>query len=143
MTTTKTHLHTGQELAEPLVLLADLEGQLPGVAHHQHGHLVVTRLVQDKMYFSRIAMNIYENDLSTKLASLLSEGSIGINIRESLIIIINLPDHLQALSAEEWPEQRQQSCPSLTWPGRGCPCPAQSKHRQYYICTQKLVNSLC
>merc|ERR1719318_2554734 len=44
--TTEKHsnLHTGQELAEPLVLLTDLEGQLPGVAHHQNGHLAIHRL---------------------------------------------------------------------------------------------------
>ena len=36
---TGTHLDTGQELAEPLVLLADLEGQLSDVAHHQHRDL--------------------------------------------------------------------------------------------------------
>ena len=39
-----THLDGSHELAEPLVLLADLEGELPGVAHHQHGHLPVHRL---------------------------------------------------------------------------------------------------
>ena len=38
------YLDGSHELAEPLVLLADLEGELPGVAHHQHGHLPVHRL---------------------------------------------------------------------------------------------------
>merc|ERR1719328_1028670 len=40
---TKEHsnLDVGHELAEPLVLFADLEGELPGVAHHQDGHLAV------------------------------------------------------------------------------------------------------
>ena len=33
------YLDGGEELAESLVLLADLEGELPGVAHHQHGDL--------------------------------------------------------------------------------------------------------
>lgn len=30
--------------AEPLILLADLEGELPGMTHHQHVHLVFGRL---------------------------------------------------------------------------------------------------
>jgi hypothetical protein len=30
------YLDVGHELGEPLVLLADLEGQLAGVTHHQH-----------------------------------------------------------------------------------------------------------
>ena len=34
------HLDSWEELAEALVLLADLEGELPGVAHDQHRHLV-------------------------------------------------------------------------------------------------------
>ena len=34
-----THLDTGQELAEPLILLTDLEGQFPSVANHQHRYL--------------------------------------------------------------------------------------------------------
>lgn len=33
------NLHAGHVLGEALVLLADLEGQLPSVAHHQNGHL--------------------------------------------------------------------------------------------------------
>ena len=35
------YLDCGKELAEPLVLLADLEGQLPGVTHDQDGHLAI------------------------------------------------------------------------------------------------------
>ena len=35
---TCTHLNTGQELAEPLVILAHLEGQHPGVAWHIPTH---------------------------------------------------------------------------------------------------------
>ena len=34
-----THLDCREELAEPLVLLADLEGQLSGVAHHKNRDL--------------------------------------------------------------------------------------------------------
>ena len=37
-------LERRNELAEPLVLLADLEGELAGVTHHQHGDLTVHRL---------------------------------------------------------------------------------------------------
>ena len=37
------YLDVGHELGEPLVLLADLEGQLTGVAHHQHGNLTSWR----------------------------------------------------------------------------------------------------
>ena len=35
----RTHLDCREELAEPLVLLADLEGQLSGVAHHKYRDL--------------------------------------------------------------------------------------------------------
>ena len=38
------YLDAGHVLGEPLVLLADLEGELPGVAHHEHGDLSVLRL---------------------------------------------------------------------------------------------------
>ncbi len=38
-----TRLEVGEEFAESLVLLADLEGQLTGVAHHQHGNLTSRR----------------------------------------------------------------------------------------------------
>ena len=35
-------LDVGQKLGESFILLADLEGQLPGVAHHQDRHLKIT-----------------------------------------------------------------------------------------------------
>lgn len=38
------HLDSGGVLGEPLVLLGDLEGELPGVAHDEHGDLAVDRL---------------------------------------------------------------------------------------------------
>ena len=38
------YLDTGEVLGEPLVLFADLEGQLAGVAHDDDRHLAVDRL---------------------------------------------------------------------------------------------------
>ena len=91
------HLDSWEELAEALVLLADLEGELPGVAHDQHRHLGERDIV------------ISNTSVKTREFTCPSTGSICWSVASTNTAVLPMPDlawDRMSIPSTAWHEDR-------------------------------------